>query len=67
MSGKSNSLATTPLSLNPGAKMNHTLRVEENEAFTLYVATCVIERPLGKPDILPEQASVVRKDEDGLL
>ena len=46
--------------------MYHTLRVEENEAFT-YVATCVVERPSGRPDIVPEQASIVCKDEGGLI
>jgi hypothetical protein len=66
MSSMSNSLVTTPLSLKPGSKKYHVLRVEENEAFT-HVATCMVEGQPGRPDILPGQASVVRRDEEGVL
>jgi hypothetical protein len=42
------------------------LKVEENEAFT-HVATCMVEGQPGRPDIIPGQTSIVKRDEEGAL
>jgi hypothetical protein len=66
MTSTSKSLSTTPLSLKHGSKQYQGLRVGENEEFT-HVATCMVEGYQGELDVLPGQASIVGRDEEGVL
>ena len=62
--GKSYVRATKDVTLKVGGKVHEVLEVEGNKAFSI-VTTCLVAEGEGGRNCLPDQTSIIRKDDEG--